>query len=780
MLSSATVVPGAGLRICNAQVKTPSAAMVTFSLPEEAVGPAPLVVELTGSVAGDNVSQPPQSYNGVKFNFVWASPNSATHYDGPGGLYGTFARRNLSINTNFDDAVESAKVVLGLQDSTGCVVVASVSLVVRSCPTGWEYDTGVSTRLRGTMVATTITPASIATLGKHGWGANFMRWQLADAGLSTADTTAWWPLVRARLDLFDAMTPNITAAGIVVLLDLHSIPGGFVNGTTSEMMQFSPGMLDAFVDLWRRIALRYRGQNRPIWAFDLLNEPSFGAKGQVSTWEALAERTTRAIREVDPLRYVVISWTGDFPPIRPMPLPRVVYTIHVYHPHCFTHQGVYARWPYGVQYPNPAMACDGGRAWNISVIRQDVQRTLAFSRRYHIGIVVGEFSAVRWAPDGSAYRYLQDLIQVLEENRWHWSYHAFREWHGWSVEIGENMNVTSVSATPTQRQQLLQHYFGMNADPYAEASVSSAALECMRAAERLETTTCTVPLVGPTRLDRLQEASDQYKRAAVLFKTTGHSTTPPPGPKQGECIEATGEELFEAAQAYANAAACYGRCGDDAQALERAVVCHERAKDLYVVDGLFTSAAKELMDAGALCDRITELEAAQGERLRELLERSVAFYLTAEEMYSGEQADSKSVACLAKAARRKALLSDYAAASALFERCSQVSSERSSLLATRCARYYLRSVVCLLAAGDCVAAAGALERYALASAPFAGSREAALCTALVRAVGDYDEEAFTGALAEWDAHSRIKRWLATVLKRAKDKMLEESGAPSLV
>jgi len=40
---------------------------------------------------------------------------------------------------------------------------------------------------------------------------------------------------------------------------------------------------------------------------------------------------------------------------------------------------------------------------------------------------IGEFSAIRWAPDGSAYRYLKDLIDVFEAHGWDWSYHAFRE-----------------------------------------------------------------------------------------------------------------------------------------------------------------------------------------------------------------------------------------------------------------------------------------------------------------------------------------------------------------
>ena len=37
-----------------------------------------------------------------------------------------------------------------------------------------------------------------------------------------------------------------------------------------------------------------------------------------------------------------------------------------------------------------------------------------------------------WA-EGAA-QYLDDLISLFEEYGWDWSYHAFREYPGWSVE----------------------------------------------------------------------------------------------------------------------------------------------------------------------------------------------------------------------------------------------------------------------------------------------------------------------------------------------------------
>lgn len=56
----------------------------------------------------------------------------------------------------------------------------------------------------------------------------------------------------------------------------------------------------------------------------------------------------------------------------------------------------------------------------------------AFERKHDAKIYVGEFSAIAWAE--GADRYLRDCISVFEEYGWDWSYHAFREFQGWSVE----------------------------------------------------------------------------------------------------------------------------------------------------------------------------------------------------------------------------------------------------------------------------------------------------------------------------------------------------------
>jgi hypothetical protein len=106
-----------------------------------------------------------------------------------------------------------------------------------------------------------------------------------------------------------------------------------------------------------------------------------------------------------------------------------------------------------------------GKHWDKAELEAALAPVIEFQRAFGVPIYIGEFSAIRWAPDDSAYRYLKDLIDIFEAHGWDWSYHAFREWSGWSVEHGPDRSDTTPAASPTDRQRLLQHWFGQNQKP---------------------------------------------------------------------------------------------------------------------------------------------------------------------------------------------------------------------------------------------------------------------------------------------------------------------------
>jgi hypothetical protein len=132
----------------------------------------------------------------------------------------------------------------------------------------------------------------------------------------------------------------------------------------------------------------------------------------------------------------------------------------MYEPHAFTHQGVF-RPSEPVSYPGEI----AGKMWDRRALEAALQPTIEFQRAWNVQIYLGEFSAIRWAPGDSARRYLADVIAIAEEHGWDWSYHAFREWQGWSVEYGGDRADTQPASAPTDRERLLRSWFARNQKP---------------------------------------------------------------------------------------------------------------------------------------------------------------------------------------------------------------------------------------------------------------------------------------------------------------------------
>jgi len=133
----------------------------------------------------------------------------------------------------------------------------------------------------------------------------------------------------------------------------------------------------------------------------------------------------------------------------------------MYVPHEFTHQGVHTPAAAPLTYPGEIK----GKRWDKAALAAALKPVADFQRTYNAHIYIGEFSAIRWAPGDSAANYLRDVIEICEEHGWDWSYHAFREWNGWSVEHGSNREDTHPATQPTDRQRLLMEWFKKNQKP---------------------------------------------------------------------------------------------------------------------------------------------------------------------------------------------------------------------------------------------------------------------------------------------------------------------------
>ncbi len=465
--------------------------------------------------SGERIAKPRTAWNGLKFQFEYKDPASGeTFYPNTASRLGDFPRQTLTVRDSLCTAKAApARIVLGLQDTSGRVVFDLSTLRIRTCAPYWpvtnqthrcEYSNGsqifivhkssLSTNvndnlnlpvvdngdqlpfvdiasqrcqpLRGVMSpGRDMTEDDFRTL--HEWGATLLRYQMCrDWGKTGAnrDLAEYGQWLEGRLAHFESfILPMCRQYGLRVVLDLHVTPGGR-NGHNEFAMFFEREYADWFVDFWRRTAARFapivQTMGPVIYGYDLCNEP-------VQTGEALPgcdfwslqKRAAEAIREVDPETPIIIetnNWDvpSAFGMLSPLALTNILYEVHVYNPIQFTHQGVMSH-PMGVAYPDPA------RGWDREYLRRVLGPVRAFQERHGARIYVGEFSAAAWAPGADAY--LRDCIALFNEYGWDWTYHAFRESPVWDVEkAGSRFSEMAPAADTPRRRALLQGFAALH------------------------------------------------------------------------------------------------------------------------------------------------------------------------------------------------------------------------------------------------------------------------------------------------------------------------------
>ncbi len=466
--------PGRGVTLC---VVVPRDTQPGYHCAEMEVDLRPYAGEratLSCDARAEEVTRPRDEWNGVKCMLRLESPSQGKLYPGVRGFYGTRDWRGHAVTFDVPADATTGTLCLGLQDSTGTVWFDNVKLEAGGFPKRVKHPPPMTNpdpvdrghpdveRLRGCMVAMTHDPEGLETLAS--WGANLIRFQLVrnwgkiSDNRDLAEYRAW---IRGGLDMLDKTLADCERLGIRVCVDVHVPPGGLDEDRNMAMF-FEREYADAFVDVWCEIAARFKDR-RALWAYDLINEPVQtrpSPDGLEDYWQ-LQRRVARAIREIDAETTVIFSVAAGGSPegfrdVAPVDVPHVIYQVHMYDPHLYTHQYVTHAPDAPVAYPGSL----NGQPIDKAFLRQKLQPVRDFQLAYNVPVYCGEFSAVRWAP--GAERYLEDCIELFEEYGWDWSYHAFREWDGWSVEHNEDRSVNTLAEQPTTRQQVLRKWFDKN------------------------------------------------------------------------------------------------------------------------------------------------------------------------------------------------------------------------------------------------------------------------------------------------------------------------------
>lgn len=347
--------------------------------------------------------------------------------------------------------------------------------LAQGAETGLEGVTAPPAHLRGfqsTRVGSRALSVDFAAMSN--WGAKLVRlqvWPVLTARMQKKELWDAWPDL---LSTVERETRAADACGLKVIIDMHEPPLVGIDSQTAACWKH-PDLEGNLLRVWRDLATRLKPLGGAIYGYDLLNEPLDREQmpNAPREWRPLALRLVQAIRAIDGNVWIIyesgpggMSWgLKDF---EPLPDSRMIYSPHYYSPHPFTHQGITetvgtdlqeAMKKVNIEYPGLI----DGATWNIEAHRGAMAPIRAFQMKYGVPILIGEFSVIRWAPGESGERWLHDVTSIFEEFNWSWCYHAFREFHGWSLEHDGKLWVRGMpnpqpSADETKRAVIIKTF----------------------------------------------------------------------------------------------------------------------------------------------------------------------------------------------------------------------------------------------------------------------------------------------------------------------------------
>ena len=309
-------------------------------------------------------------------------------------------------------------------------------------------------------------------------GANAVRLMLIPT--TAKDSAGLWKKMLANLP---AQLASAQSHGLYVIVSLFNPPGPVSMpsdnaGRKVWLHRFwnDPASLAAMIQQaveTARVIAPYEGH---VW-LELKNEPLDWMEFPKipHNWPDWSQKIVDAVRRVSQVPIVIQvgpgGLCGGFATFPKLQGTNLIYSVHNYQPHAYTHQGIKnlsgtdLAHPYDISGKGwPGVYSDGaGALWNKDRLRQELKPVLDFQKKNNVRIYVGEFGVARWAPNAADY--LRDNIELFEEYGWDWTNHAFRESHIWSSEDDEQYSDSKhaqLSPTETDRARVLKSYLKLN------------------------------------------------------------------------------------------------------------------------------------------------------------------------------------------------------------------------------------------------------------------------------------------------------------------------------
>jgi len=249
---------------------------------------------------------------------------------------------------------------------------------------------------------------------------------------------------------------------------------------------------------------------------------------------------------------------------------------------------------------------------------------------------------------------------------------------------------------------------------------------------------------------KLEEAEEEYQKAANLYKVAKKWSKAGDAFRKVASVSMKLGNKYQAATAYTDGANCYRKTS-----IEDAVKSFRDASDIFTDIGKFSSAAKAQKEIGEILE-------AEGDK-----EGAIKAFDTAGDYFLGDNSTSLANGCHLRSAALYALVENYAKSIEIFEQIGMTSVD-SALGKFSAKDYFFKAGLCHLCVGDLVAAERSIQKYCDWDVSFNSQREYKLLIAALEAYKKFDVDAFTAAVADYDAIVKLDPWKTSILLRIKN------------
>ena len=287
------------------------------------------------------------------------------------------------------------------------------------------------TRLEGEARRNFITEKDIAYIAELGF--DHVRMPIDEKQM-------WDEQGKRDADAFETLHDSIRWSlkhNMKVVVDLHILRSHHFNAEEKPLWT-DPAEQEKFIDLWRDLSDALHGYPTDSVVYELMNEP---VADDPDDWNRLVAKAFWAVRELEPKRTVMIGsnrWQGaeTFDELEVPDDPHIILSYHFYEPFMFTHYKT--SWNFmkdytgEARYPGMILSQEqyealpedlqghlerfAGETFNKQVLTELMEKPLRRAKELGLPLYCGEYGVFNTPPPADRVRWLQDMLEIFEEN----------------------------------------------------------------------------------------------------------------------------------------------------------------------------------------------------------------------------------------------------------------------------------------------------------------------------------------------------------------------------